>query len=102
MTRCGRDATRHLHGDPRSAAAPFHYNTGVGTSEPGRRVRRITVQRFASAAEADRHDLEYWLSLAPTERLLQVWRLSVELWGWRGELRDEPGLCRSVASVRRP
>ena len=74
----------------------------MDTSGSGSRSGRVTVRRFASAAEADRHDAEYWVSIAPAERLLQVWRLSVELWRWRGEFRDEPGLCRSVASVRRP
>ena len=57
---------------------------------------------LASFAEADRHDLEYWLSLPVDERLAQVWRMSVELWRWRGEFRDESGLCRSVAHIRRP
>jgi hypothetical protein len=69
------------------------------TSRP---ARRITVRRFQSAAEADRHDLEYWLAIPEAERVLLTWRLSVELWRWRGELRDEPGLCRSVARIRRP
>ena len=27
------------------------------------RARQITVRRFASAAEADRHDLEFWLQI---------------------------------------
>jgi hypothetical protein len=79
----------------------FHYNACMDTGAAASRSRRMTVRRFASAAEADRHDLEYWLSLPASERLLQVWRLSEELWRWRGEFRDEPGLCRSVASVRR-
>jgi len=79
-----------------------NYNSHVDKRASGSRSARITVRRFVSAAEADRHDAEYWLSLAPAERLLQVWRLSVELWRFRGEFRDEPGLCRSVASVRRP
>ncbi len=65
------------------------------------RSSRITVRRFASAAEADRHDLEFWASLPDAERILLAWRLSVELWQWRGEFPDEPGLCRSIASVRR-
>jgi hypothetical protein len=65
------------------------------------RAARIVVRRFPSAAEADRHDLEFWQSLPGAERILQVWRLSAELWRWRGEYPDEPGLCRSVASVRR-
>jgi hypothetical protein len=60
-------------------------------SDAAPRAGRIVVRRFASAAEADRHDLEYWLSIPASERLLQVWRLSVELWRWRGEFPDEPG-----------
>ncbi len=67
-----------------------------------RRERRITIRRYASAAEADRHDVEYWRQLSDAERLLYAWRLSQELWTLRGELPDEPGLCRSVARVRRP
>jgi hypothetical protein len=67
-----------------------------------RRERRITIRRFATAAEADRHDVEYWRQLSDAERLLYAWRLSQELWTLRGELPDEPGLCRSVARVRRP
>ena len=61
----------------------------------------VTVQRFASAAEADRHDLEFWLQIPEAERVLRVWTLSQELWRLKGELRHEPGLCRSVARIRR-
>ena len=68
---------------------------------PDRRERRITVRRYASAAEADRHDLEYWRQMSDADRVLHAWRLSEELWRLRGELPDEPGLCRSVARVRR-
>lgn len=80
----------------------FRYNTPMDEGGSGSRAERIVVRRYESAAEADRHDLEYWLSIPAPDRLLQVWRLSVELWRWRGQFRDEPGLCRSVASVRRP
>jgi len=66
------------------------------------RERRITIRRYATNAEADRHDVEYWRQLSDAERLLYAWRLSQELWTLRGELPDEPGLCRSVARVRRP
>ena len=66
-----------------------------------RRAARITVRRFASAAEADRHDLEFWQQMSPDERVRHVWRLSQELWRLRGEYRDEPGLCRSVARLHR-
>jgi hypothetical protein len=72
------------------------------TGAAQRRAAGVTVRRFESAEEADRHDVEFWLSLSPDERLTQVWRLSADIWRWRGEFRDEPGLCRSVASVRRP
>jgi hypothetical protein len=65
------------------------------------RGARIVTRRFASSAEADRHDLAFWLQIPEHERVLQVWRLSQELWQLRGELRDEPGLCRSVARVHR-
>ena len=61
----------------------------------------VTVRRFGSAAEADRHDLEFWLQIPEAERVLRVWTLSQELWRLKGELRDEPGLCRSVARIRR-
>lgn len=61
----------------------------------------VTVRRFASAAEADRHDLEFWLQIPEAERVLRVWTLSQELWRLKGELRHEPGLCRSVARIRR-
>ena len=63
--------------------------------------RQITVQRFANAAEADRHDVEFWRQLSDAERVLHVWRLSQELRRLRGEFSDEPGLCRSVARVYR-
>lgn len=65
------------------------------------RARRITVRKFATSADADRHDAEFWRQLPAGERVLQVWRLSEELWRLRGEYRDEPGLCRSVARVSR-
>jgi len=65
------------------------------------RTARLVVRRFESSEEADRHDLEFWQQIPERERILQVWQLSQELWRLRGELRDEPGLCRSVACVRR-
>ena len=65
------------------------------------RAARLVTRRFESSAEADRHDLEFWLQIPERERILQVWRLSQELWRLRGELPDEPGLCRAVARVIR-
>lgn len=63
--------------------------------------RIVIVKRFASAAEADAHDLEYWHVMPASERLLRVWRLTLDLWRLRGEYTDEPGLCRTVTGVRR-
>lgn len=61
----------------------------------------VTVRRFASNAEAEQHDAEYWRRVPPAERVLLAWRLSVEQWELLGREADEPGLCRSVARVHR-
>jgi hypothetical protein len=66
-----------------------------------RRAGRISVRRFASATEADRHDLEFWSKIPEHERVMHVWKLSQELWRLRGDLPDESRLSRSVESVRR-
>jgi hypothetical protein len=71
------------------------------SSGHSRRGTPITVKRFESAAEADRHDLEFWRQMSDADRVLHVWRLSRDLWLLRGETPDEPGLCRSVARVQR-
>jgi hypothetical protein len=65
------------------------------------RVARMTVRRYSSSRAADADDLAYWRQMSDAERVLQTWRLSVELWRLKGELPDEPGLCRSVARVHR-
>ena len=65
------------------------------------RAARMTVRRYSSLAEADRHDLEFWMQIPEADRILQAWRLSQELWRLRGELPDESGLCRSAARIRR-
>jgi hypothetical protein len=65
------------------------------------RARRMTVRRFASAADADREDHAYWQQIPEAERALEAWRLSQELWALKGGPPHEPGLCRSVARVRR-
>lgn len=66
-----------------------------------RAPRRATVRRFTSNAEADAHDAEYWRQMSPGDRVLFAWRLSCEQWELLGRKADEPGLCRSVARVRR-
>ena len=64
------------------------------------RAGRMTARRYDSAADADRHDLEFWMRIPEAERVLQVWRLTQEQWRL-GKLPDESGLCRSVACLRR-
>ena len=63
--------------------------------------RRISVRRARLGVEDARLDREFWRGIAPGERVLETWRLSVELWQWKGWDTDEPGLCRSVARVVR-
>jgi hypothetical protein len=61
----------------------------------------MTVRVFRSHDEADAAEAEYWRGVTPAERLLCTWQLSEELWRFRGEFNDEPGLCRTVARVQR-
>jgi hypothetical protein len=63
--------------------------------------RNITVRKFASNAEADRHEAEFWQAMPAHERVLLAWRLSAEQWTLIGRRVDEPGLCRSVARLQR-
>jgi len=53
-----------------------------------------------SLVEADKADREYWRRLNDNQRVQLVWTLSQEQWALHGH-RHEPGLCRSVASIRR-
>lgn len=62
----------------------------------------MTVQRFASATEADRHDLAYWQAIPVEERIALVWQLSLEQWELATGERYEPGRHRSVESIHRP
>jgi hypothetical protein len=75
-------------------------NRGVA-DDARRRATRMTVAKYADAAEADRHDLEFWRRMSDADRVLHVWRLSQELWRLSGAPPHEPGLCRSVARVYR-
>jgi hypothetical protein len=68
---------------------------------PASRAARMTVRRFASSDDADRYDLQYWMQIPVAERILHVWQLSREQWLLHDNEAHEPGLCRSVASVRR-
>jgi len=70
-------------------------------TDPARRGSRVTGRRFPSNADADRHDPEFWGQLPADQRVLLVWQLSVEQWQILGRGPYEPGLCRSVTSIRR-
>ena len=99
---CNRPAPRYtphprLGCDQPHGRQPCRYNAYVTTrTRPG-----ITVRRFTSNAEAERHDAEYWRRLRPDDRVRLAWQLSLEQWELLGRKPDEPGLCRSVASVHR-
>jgi hypothetical protein len=67
----------------------------------GERAERMRVTTFRSLADHDRADAAYWRALPVEMRVLQVWRLSEAQWRLRGEFPNEPGLCRSVARLRR-
>jgi hypothetical protein len=69
--------------------------------ETAERRRRMTVRKFASNAEADAADIEYWRTLSETERILQVWRLSLAQWAQSGDVDDAPRLHRTVTRVLR-
>ena len=94
----GREKPERVATTPETDSGDNHV---MGSDSAHARRARITVRRYSSAAEADQHDLEFWMQLPDAERILQVWRLSQEIWRLRGDLPDEPGLCRSVARVRR-
>jgi hypothetical protein len=59
----------------------------------------MQVRLYRSRAEHDRDDPRYWAEIPVAERILEVWRLSEELWRLRGEFPDEPGLRRSPARL---
>jgi hypothetical protein len=66
------------------------------------RRARMQVRVYRSLLEHAKDDAAYWAALPADQRLTQVWKLSEEQWRLRGELPNESGLCRSVASVQRP
>lgn len=49
-----------------------------------RRARVITIQKARIGEEADRIDREFWGRLSPDERVEETWRLSLELWQFKG------------------
>lgn len=65
------------------------------------RQARMQIRVYRGFAEHARDNAAYWAAIPAAERVMEVWRLSEELWRMRGEFPDEPGLCRSVARVVR-
>ena len=65
-------------------------------------VPRITsTRKLRLGAESERADREFWAALTPAERVLETWRLSLELWELKGWDTGEPGLRRPAARVIR-
>jgi hypothetical protein len=65
------------------------------------RKTRITVRKAHIGADDDRLDREFWAQLTPDERLLETWRLSLELWQMKGWDPGESRLHRSVTRTIR-
>jgi hypothetical protein len=65
------------------------------------RARQITIRMALMGEDEARLDREFWSGMAPGERVLETWRLSLELWRWKGWDTDEPGLRRSASRVIR-
>lgn len=63
----------------------------------------MTVQRFASSAEADRHDLAYWQAIPAEDRIELVWQLSLEQWRSQPANHTNPdvtGLSRAFIAAK--
>lgn len=59
------------------------------------------VRTFASHAEADEHEAEYWLQILPEERLAAQWELSLRVYRLAGLCADAPRLDRTAIRVYR-
>lgn len=49
-------------------------------------------RKLHMGAESDRADREFWAAMTPAERVLETWRLSLELWELKGWDTGEPGV----------
>ncbi len=63
--------------------------------------QNIEIRVCRTTREEEAADREFWRHLTPDQRIEETWLLSEELWRLRNEFHDEPGLCRSAASIRR-
>lgn len=65
-----------------------------------RSVTKVTeVRKLRQGEAAERADREYWATLPPAERVLETWRLSLELWEFKGWDTGEPGLRSPVRKL---
>jgi len=66
------------------------------------RRSRITIRKASlGSAEEERLDRAFWAQLTPNERLLETWRLSLELWQMKGWDQGESRLHRSITRIVR-
>jgi hypothetical protein len=63
--------------------------------------RKVTVRRFSSNRAADEHERQYGRDMPDSEQMMLTWTLSREQWELATGTAHEPGLHRSVATVRR-
>ena len=66
-----------------------------------RNPRITSTRKTRLGADSDRADREFWAALSPDERVLETWRLSLELWQLKGWNPGESGLRRDVTRVVR-
>lgn len=59
------------------------------------------ARKLRQGEEAERADREFWATLTPAQRVLETWRLSVELWEFKGWDTGEPGLRRPAGRAER-
>ena len=60
-------------------------------------LRKTTL----GSAEERRLEAEFWAMIPPDERFAEAWRLSLEIWRFKGWDPGEPRLSRSTARVVR-
>jgi hypothetical protein len=46
--------------------------------------RKVLVRKVALDRLGDRFDAEFWATIDPSERFAEAWRLTEELWRFKG------------------
>ncbi len=65
------------------------------------RTSITSARKLRQGEAAEEADGEYWAALTPAERLNETWRLSLELWEFKGWDAGEPGLRSPARRVER-